>query len=123
MVCECDGANAGEDKILCDFVGKRFDGDEEDIGGTNSVWINWCWQSGRERNSLLLRLNTPQANLSVVEGNLIYEPSQYWNSPSLERSYPQRSYLPRPLQLRSVQRRHWLESCHWWAARIHCWAR
>jgi hypothetical protein len=28
VVCECNGAYAGEDKVLGDFVGKGFDGDE-----------------------------------------------------------------------------------------------
>jgi hypothetical protein len=55
VVCECDGAYAGEDKVLGDFVGKGFDGDEQDVGGTD----------------LLLRLNAPQADLTVVKGDFI----------------------------------------------------
>lgn len=40
MVCEGDGANAGEDKVLCDFVGERLDGDEEDVGGADSGGVS-----------------------------------------------------------------------------------
>lgn len=40
MVCKCDGAYAGEDEVFCDFVGKGLDGDEEDVGGADSVGVS-----------------------------------------------------------------------------------
>jgi hypothetical protein len=55
VVCERDGADAGEDEVLCDFVGEGFDGDEEDVGGAY----------------LLLRLNSPEPDLAIVERDLI----------------------------------------------------
>jgi len=39
VVGQCDGADAGEDEVLCDFVGKRFDGDKEDVGRANPVGV------------------------------------------------------------------------------------
>jgi len=35
VVCEGDGAYAGEDKVLGDLVGEGFDGDEQDVGGAD----------------------------------------------------------------------------------------
>ena len=55
VVGERDGANAGEDEVLCDFVGEGLDGDEEDVGGAD----------------LLLRLHAPEADLAVVEGDFV----------------------------------------------------
>jgi hypothetical protein len=55
VVGEGDGANAGQHEVLRDLVCERLDGDEEDIG----------------RADLLLRLDAPESNLSVVEGNLV----------------------------------------------------
>lgn len=55
MVGEGDGANAGQHEVLRDFVRQRLDGDEEDVG----------------RADLLLRLDAPESDLSVVEGDLV----------------------------------------------------
>lgn len=55
MICKGDGANAGKDKVFGDFIGKGTDGNEQNICGAN----------------LLLRLNTPESDLAIVEGNLI----------------------------------------------------
>jgi hypothetical protein len=55
VVCEGDGAYAGEDQVLCDFVGERLDGDEEDVGGAD----------------LLLRLHAPEADLPIIEGDFV----------------------------------------------------
>jgi hypothetical protein len=55
VVCEGDGPYAGEDEVLCDFVGERFDGDEKDVGGAD----------------LLLRLHAPEADLAIIERDLI----------------------------------------------------
>jgi hypothetical protein len=40
VVCECDGAYAGQYEVLCDFVGERFDRDEEDVGGADSGLVS-----------------------------------------------------------------------------------
>jgi hypothetical protein len=56
VVCEGDGANASKHEVLCDLICQRLDGDEEDVGGAD----------------LLLRLDAPESNLSVVERDLIY---------------------------------------------------
>lgn len=55
VVGEGDGANAGEDEVLCDFVCEGFDGDKEDVCGAD----------------LLLGLDTPEADLAVVEGDFV----------------------------------------------------
>ena len=55
VVGERDGAYAGEDEVLRDFVGKGFDRDEQDVGGAD----------------LLLRLDAPEADLAIVEGDFI----------------------------------------------------
>lgn len=44
MVYECDGANAGQDEVLRDFVGERLDGDEEDVGSADSTCVSSCTQ-------------------------------------------------------------------------------
>ena len=41
MVCECDGPYACKDEVLCDLVGERLDGDEEDVGGADSTCISF----------------------------------------------------------------------------------
>jgi hypothetical protein len=55
MVGECEGADAGEDEVLRDLVGERLDGYEEDVGGAD----------------LLLRLHAPEADLAIIERDLI----------------------------------------------------
>lgn len=55
VVGEGDGANAGEDEVLCDFVCEGFDGDKEDVCGAN----------------LLLGLDAPEADLAVIEGDFV----------------------------------------------------
>jgi len=55
VVGERDGAYASEDKVLRDFVGKGLDRDEQDVGGAD----------------LLLRLDAPEADLAIVEGDFI----------------------------------------------------
>lgn len=35
VVCEGDGAYAGEDEVLGDLVGEGFDGDEQNVGGAD----------------------------------------------------------------------------------------
>lgn len=40
MVCECDGAYAGEDEVFCDFVGESFDGDEQDVCVADSTRLS-----------------------------------------------------------------------------------
>jgi hypothetical protein len=42
VVGEGDGAYAGQDQVLCDFVGERFNGDEEDVGGADPVRVSRC---------------------------------------------------------------------------------
>lgn len=55
MVCEGDGADACEDEVLCNLIAEGFDADDEDVGGAY----------------LLLRLNAPEADLAVVEGDFV----------------------------------------------------
>jgi hypothetical protein len=71
MVCERDGAYAGQDEVLGDFVGKGLDGDEQDVGCAHSMSVSSSYRSKRRHVSLLLRLDAPQANLSVVESDFI----------------------------------------------------
>lgn len=56
MVCQRDGAHAGEDEVLCNFIGECLDVDEKDVGGAN----------------LLLGLDTPKTDLAVVEGDFVW---------------------------------------------------
>lgn len=60
VVCKCNGAYAGQDKVLCDFVGQRFDGDKEDVGSTDPFCVS-CGIALENRVCflLLLRLDTP----------------------------------------------------------------
>jgi hypothetical protein len=55
VVGEGDGADACQDEVFGDLVGEGFDGDEEDVGGAD----------------LLLRLDAPESNLAVVEGDFV----------------------------------------------------
>ena len=55
VVGERDGANACQHQILCDLVGERFDGDEQDVSCAD----------------LLLGLHAPESNLPVIESNLV----------------------------------------------------
>lgn len=56
VVDDGEGVNACQDEVLCDFVGKCFHGDEEDVGVAD----------------FFLCLDSPESYLSVVEGDLIY---------------------------------------------------
>lgn len=55
VVDDGEGVDAGEDEVLGYFVGERFHGYEEDVGASD----------------LLLCLNSPEADLAIVEGDLI----------------------------------------------------
>lgn len=70
MVCERDGSDSSEHKVLGDLVGERLDGDEQDVGGANSGRVS-CNSRCATSVLLLFSLNTPEADLSVVEGDLI----------------------------------------------------
>ena len=55
VVSDGDGADACENQVLCDLVGEGFEADEEDVGGAY----------------LLLGLDAPEADLTVVEGDFV----------------------------------------------------
>lgn len=40
MVGESYGAYAGKDEVLCNFVGKGFERDDEDVGSANSAGVS-----------------------------------------------------------------------------------
>jgi hypothetical protein len=59
MVCKCDGAYTGKHEVLGDFVGERFDRDEENVGGADSTLVNCSFVSAGSCGSLLLSLDAP----------------------------------------------------------------
>jgi hypothetical protein len=59
MVCECDGAYAGKDEVLGDFVGKRLDRDEKNVGVSHPAHVNRRSVSADSCCSLLLSLDAP----------------------------------------------------------------
>jgi hypothetical protein len=71
VVGERDGANAGQDQVLCDFVGESLDGDEEDVGVADPVRVSRVSGGRCRRGLLLLSLHAPEADLSVIEGDFI----------------------------------------------------
>ncbi len=40
MVGESYGAYASKDKVLCNFVGKGFERDDEDVGSSDSAGVS-----------------------------------------------------------------------------------
>ena len=56
MVDNGQGVDAGQDEILGDLAGQRLHGDEEDIGIAD----------------LLLGLDAPETNLTIVQGDFIW---------------------------------------------------
>lgn len=72
MVGKCDGAYASKDKILCDFVGERLYRDKENVGSADPSQIRNYAKDSKGVSSLLLRLNTPEADLSIVQSDFIY---------------------------------------------------
>ena len=77
MVDNCEGVDAGQDDVLGDFTGESFYGYEEDVGIAD----------------LLLGLDTPEADLAVVQGDFIWRRQQDVYRDDNERSY-QRLCLP-----------------------------
>ena len=71
MIRQCEGAYAGQDQVLCDFVGERFDGYEKDVGVTHSIFVNAGLHAVCGCLLLFLRLEAPKADLAVIEGDFI----------------------------------------------------
>jgi hypothetical protein len=72
MVCQSDGADSREDKVLCDLVGEGFDGDKQNVGVANAAHVSTCQVLvATTVHAPVLSFEAPQADLAVVEGNLI----------------------------------------------------
>ena len=61
-----------EDKILRDFARESFDRDEEDVGLADSSVVRHSNRRSLASISPFLGLDTPESDLAIVEGNLVY---------------------------------------------------